>query len=217
MNKHTLTALAGSALIASSASAAITGLVVEAGAVVDGRRIFSVFAISNGTNDVMLNVFGHSVIAGNMANVRHSDSFLDDASVAVGHWNASYTSASTAASSNQWRDSYVTITGKTGASSATSLDPSFGTGAGNLIPYDAGWYTANPAVDVVVTNGRIKIMQIALVDGANGYTATLDIGYKLQGTTTALFAMDLQYVITPAPGALALLGSAGFISRRRRR
>ena len=224
--------LGATAFIASAASATVTGLSVEYNGLhaASGRHIFSVFVLSNGpvggASDVMLNMIGHQVIAGDMNEVVHTDAYLDDNDVAVGHWNASYTSASTAATSNQFKDSYVTITGKTGASSSTSLDPSFGTGANDpanpAIPAAAGWYTANPSVDILITGGKIKVMQIAVTPDADGdqnwYTGKMSVGYKLQGTTTPLYAMNLTYIIQiPAPGALALLGFAGAFASRRRR
>ncbi|MSR18950.1 MAG: PEP-CTERM sorting domain-containing protein, partial [Phycisphaerales bacterium] len=48
-------------------------------------------------------------------------------------------------------------------------------------------------------------------------TAYLKIGFKVASTTTALFGQgNYTLVGVPAPGALALLGMAGFMSRRRR-
>ena len=219
------TLLGASALITSSASALVTGLSVEMTYhAASNRDVYSIYVLSNSMAspyDVMLNLIGHSVTAGSMADVQHTDAFVDDYDVAVGHWNASYTSASTGAASNQWKDSYVTVTGKTGAQSSTSLDPSFGSGVNNpsnpAIPAAAGWYTANPAVDIVITGGKIKVMQIALAAGSAGYTGKVSVGYKKQGTTTALYAMNLVYTVgIPAPGAIALLGLAGIVSRRRR-
>ena len=116
----------------------------------------------------------------------------------------------------------VTVTGKTGAASSTSLDPSFGSGVFNSaspnIPAAAGWYTANPAVDILITGGKIKVMQFAVTHNDAGWTGKVSVGYKLQGTTTALYAMNLTYSVgIPAPGAFALLGLAGLVSSRRRR
>ena len=230
--KSFLTVLSAVGFIASASSATVTGLEVTFDRTSNGRDVYSVYALSSGPDasgryDVLLNVFNHHVTAGSMANVRHTDNYFDNAGGNPGHWNASYTSASTAATSNQWIDSYVTITGKVGSQSSTSLDPSFVglgvVGDNPAIPENAGWYTANPAVDIVITGGRTKIMQIAVVattPGPNGvhpfeYTAALSIGYKLQGTSTALFANNVSYSI-PAPGGLALLGFAGLAARRRR-
>ncbi len=222
----TAMALSATALVSSSALGTVTGLSVEMTYhAASNRDVYSVFVNSNGPNasglfDVMLNVFAHQVVGGSMSGVQHSDSFVDDNSAPVGHWNASYTSASPAPTSNQWKDSYVTVTGKTGSLSWTALDPSFGSGifdsASPNIPAAAGWYTANPAVDILITGGKIKVMQFALNHGDGGWTGQFSVGYKLQGTTTALFATNLTYVIAPAPGALALLALSGVVGGRRR-
>ncbi len=222
------TLLGATALITSAASATVTGLeVTMVHHAASNRDIYSVFVKSNGPNaggmhDVMLNMIAHNVLTGSMADVRHTDSITAAYGDGYGHWNASNTAASTAATSNQWKDSYVTVTGKVGLNASTSLDPSFGSGlaepggSGN-IPANGGWYTANPAVDILITGGKIKVMQFALVAGSAGWTGKVSVGYKLQGTTTALYAMNLTYSVgVPAPGALALLGLAGLVSRRRR-
>ncbi len=224
--------LGATAFITSAASATVTGLSVEYGGIhaASGRHIYSVYVLSNGPtgggmHDVLLNMIGHQVIAGDMMEVVHTDAYVDDSSASPGHWNASYTSASTTSTSNQFKDSYVTITGKTGAASSTSLDPSFGSGASNpanpAIPAAAGWYTANPAVDILITGGKIKVMQIAVTgtQAEHYYRGKMSVGYKLQGTTTPLYAMFLEYQVgvIPAPGALALLGFAGACGSRRRR
>lgn len=208
-----------SALIATSAADAtfVRWDVVNVGTVA-GRDIYQVWAVFDNSSNVVLNCLQHEVLSGSV-NALHTDSYLNDYDEAVGHWNASYTSASTAATSNQYRDSYVTMTGKTGANSSTSLDPSFGPGFGpNGIPFHAGWYTANPAVPIVVgATMRIKQMQIALAAGDAGYTANLGMGYKSStASTTALWGWGTYTVGVPAPGAIALMGIAGLISRRRR-
>ena len=208
-----------SALIATSAADAtfVRWDVVSVGTVA-GRDIYQLWGVFDSPSNVMLNVLQHDIVSGTM-NAQHTDAYVDDSSVSSGHWNASYTSASTAATSNQYRDSYVTISGKTGAQSQTALDPSFGTGASmSAIPYHAGWYTSNPSAPIVVgATLRMKFMQIALVAGDAGYTAHVGIGYKAStATTTPQWGWGNYTVGVPAPGAVALLGLAGLVSRRRR-
>jgi MYXO-CTERM domain-containing protein len=208
-----------SALIATSSAQAtfVRWDVVNVGTV-SGRDIYQVFAVFDNASNVVLNCLQHQVLSGSI-NALHTDSFVNDSSDPVGHWNASYTSASTAATSNQYRDSYVTISGKTGANAQTALDPSFGTGVGpNGIPFHAGWYTSNPAAPIVVGSTlRIKMMQIALAAGDAGYTAKLGMGYKAStATTTPQWGWGNYTVGVPAPGAIALIGVAGLVGRRRR-
>ena len=224
--------LGAAAFITSTASATVTGLSAQLVGTVSGRDIYSVFVNSNGPNasgmsDILLYMISHQVVDGTMANVQHTDSYVNSFGQAVGNWNPSYTSASTVATSNKWKDSYVTITGRTGGSSWTSLDPSFGSGASNpanpAIPPNAGWYTGQPAIDIVITGGKIKVMQLAVTatpGHAYQYTGKVPVGYKLQGTSSLLYAMNLTYVIgtpIPAPSAVALIGVGGLLGGRRRR
>ncbi len=196
------------------ASATVTGLSVEYNGVhaATGRHIYSVYVLSNGPtaggmHDVMLNMIGHQVIAGDMMEVVHTDGYVDDSSASPGHWNASYTSASTAATSNKFKDSYVTITGKTGYAASTRLDPSFGSGvndpANPAIPAAAGWHTADPYVDILITGGKIKVMQIAVTgnQAEHYYRGKMSVGYKLQNTSTPLYAMFLEYGIGSSPSS----------------
>ncbi len=59
-------------------------------------------------------------------------------------------------------------------------------------------------------------MQIARIaaDDNNLYTANMTLGYAYLGSTVAQFGYG-SFTI-PAPGAIALVGLAGLIGRRRR-
>ena len=200
------------AAVATGASATVTGLEVEYGGLVGGRHVWSVYAVSNDVNNVMLNIIGHSVVDGSMAGVQHND-------FGGGTWSPTLTILPDQLAN----DSYVTVTCQAGAAAGTNLDPSFGAGTGSVIPEGAGWLTANPGSPILFAGGRIKIMQIAGETYSNGpggafYTGSLTVGYKLNtNATTPLYAENLTYTIgVPAPGALALLGLAGIAGRRRR-
>ena len=200
------------AAVAAGANAAVTGLQVEYGGLVGGRHVWSVYAVSNDVNHVMLNIIGHTVTAGSMSGVEHND-------FGGGTWNPGLTILP----DQLGNDSYVTVTGLAGAAAGTNLDPSFGSGLGATIPTGAGWLTSNPGSPILFTGGRIKIMQVAGTTYSNGpggafYTGRLTVGYKANAnSTTPLYAENLSYTIgVPAPGALALLGLAGLAGRRRR-
>ncbi len=197
--------------------AAFTGLETEFAGIVNGRSVFRVYAVASEADDVLLNLFDHRMVSGSMSGVLHADNYQDNAGGSPGHWSASYTGAGTAG-----YDSFVTVTGRTGSTASTSLDPSFGTGVGAVIPHNAGWYTSNPATPIVVgtfgtqvgNNWRLLVMQVA-GNGLN-YNATVSLGWKQNvGTTIASFTMNQAYGI-PAPGAIALLCAAGMAGRRRR-
>ena len=197
--------LALSAGIAASAHAEFTGFTVESMGMVGGRDVYQVYANFNAPTDIILNVLKHNVTAGDMSGVLHND-------FGGGSWNPTLTLLPDQVAN----DSFVTISGLTGVAASTNLDPSFGTGAGSAIPTNAGWFNANPGTNIVVgAAGRVMIMQVALAAGNAGYTASLEVGYKESASaTTPLFGSG-SYTI-PAPGALALLGAAGLMGRRRR-
>jgi uncharacterized protein (TIGR03382 family) len=62
------------------------------------------------------------------------------------------------------------------------------------------------------------IMQVVRTGDDFGYisTHTLQLAYKVNGTSTALFGNGSFQIGVPAPGAMALLGLAGLTGRRRR-
>jgi hypothetical protein len=68
---------------------------------------------------------------------------------------------------------------------------------------------------------QILIMQIVREgdDSTNGLGKSrfnLTSGFKIAGTTTALFGFGSYVIGVPAPGAVALLALAGLAARRRR-
>ena len=200
------------AAVAAGASANVTGLQVEYNGLVGGRHVWSVYAVSSNPQNVMLNVIGHTVTAGSMSHVLHND-------FGGGTWNP----AATFSPEQVANDSFVTVDGNTGFSGLTSLDPSFTPPTGSAIPTNAGWFNGSPGTNIFFTGGRAKIMQVAgnyaNELGGNFYTASLQIGYKLNSSSTSPInspALTYTIGIVPAPGALALLGLAGLAGRRRR-
>lgn len=201
--------LALSAALASSAHAGFTGFTVQNVGNVGGRDVYRVFANFNASTDILLNVLKHSVTAGSM-NALHND--INTLTGSTGTWNPSLT----ALPDQIANDSFVTVSGSPGSTSSTNLDPSFGAGTGPSIAQGAGWFNSNPNTPIVVGSGlRVMIMQVALAAGASGYTASLEVGFKDSPSATVPLFGSGSYTI-PAPGALALLGAAGLVGRRRR-
>ena len=191
--------------IAGSASAGFTGFSVESAGNVDGVDVYRVYANFSAPTDILLNALKHNVTAGSMSGVVHNDA-------AGGSWNPTFTFLPQMVAN----DSFVTVTGLAGVSAQTNLDPGFGTGFGAAIPTNAGWFNSNPASNIVVGSSlRIMIMQVALAAGNAGYSASLEVGYKESPSATQPLFGSGTYTI-PAPGALALLGAAGLMGRRRR-
>ena len=199
-----VSSLALAAGIATSANAAFTGFTVQNMGTIGGRSVYQVYANFSAPTDILLNALKHNVTSGTM-NALHND-------FGGGIWNPSLTILPDQVAN----DSFVTVTGLTGVSSQTNLDPSFGTGLGGAIPTNAGWFNSNPSSNIVVGSSlKIMIMQVALATGSAGYSASLEVGYKESPSATQPLFGSGTYTI-PAPGALALLGAAGLMGRRRR-
>ena len=214
--------LGAAALITSTASAAFTSLTVEtafhAGT---GRNVYSIFANFSLSNDRILNCFDTFNVSGTM-NALHTDNAFGDIDTdgdgyadvfgATGAWSQTWNSTAGIPS-----DSYVMI----GSPGPVALDPGFtGPYVSGSIANLSGWYDSTPSSqNLAGATLKIKVMQIArLAAGAVEYVGRLNVGYAAFGTTTPLFSGNVSYTLPgiPAPGALALLGLAGFVSRRRR-
>jgi hypothetical protein len=204
MNRSTLAAMAVNAALSATAIADVTGLEVEYNGLFGGRHVWSVYAVSNDSNHVMLQVRDHRVTAGSMSGVQHND-------FGGGTWNPQLTIITDQIAN----DSFVTVTGLWGASARTNLDPSFDPSTGSVIPEGAGWLTANPASNILFTGGRIKIMQVAGETYGSGpgglfYTGMLTVGYKANpSATTMLYAENLTYWIGGACVAQSESASSG--------
>ncbi|MAC20434.1 MAG: hypothetical protein CMJ23_12315, partial [Phycisphaerae bacterium] len=100
----------------------------------------------------------------------------------------------------------------------TGLDPNFG---GNNADYPgnlAGWYNGNPPTlngQVVDNDGTLGVLigRFAYDGEFSLEGSALEVTWN-QGLGTP--GSQAGFIVTPAPGALALLGLAGFSSRRRR-
>ena len=195
------------AIVAGAASADFVNYsTVNAGSI-GGRDVYRVYANFNEADDVLLNFFNHVTTVGGQSGVLHND-------FAGGSWNPNFTFLP----DQVLNDTYVTMNGTAGATASTALDPGFGSGAGTAIPHNAGWYNSAPGTPIVVgASMSMLIMQVGLTSGDAGWTATLTSGWKEStSTSTALFGYGTYSVGVPAPGALAVLGLAGFAGRRRR-
>ncbi len=214
----TYSLLGATALITSTASATFTGLTVESTFhAATGRNVYSMFANFSVSNDRVLNVFDTMNISGTMSALHTDNAFGDidtdgdgyaDVFGATGAWSQTWNNAAGIPS-----DSFVTI----GTPGPVALDPGFtgpytSPGIANL----SGWYDSTPgSQNLAGATLKVKVLQIARLASAATYVGQFNVGYAAFGTTTPLFSGNVQYTL-PAPGALALLGLAGFVSRRRR-
>lgn len=204
-NSLIVSGLALSAGLASSAHAAFTNFTVESMGNIGGRDVYQVYANFNAPTDIILNALKHTVTSGSMSGVVHND-------FGGGIW----TPSATLSPDQVANDSFVTIDGLTGFTTKTQLDPAFSPSTGSTIPFEAGWFNGTPASNLVVGSSlRMLIMQVAVSTGNAGYTASLQVGYKESAAATNPLFGTGTYTI-PTPGALALIGAAGLVGRRRR-
>ena len=131
-------------------------------------------------------------------------------------------------------DSFVTVGGfaqntiapeqAPGAGAGTGLDPNFGGNNAAAPGPDAGWYNGSPpslngqvgnVPDASGALGGLGVLigRFATVDASDLVGGTLEVTWN-QGLGTE--GVQGQFTITPAPGAVALLGLAGLANRRRR-
>ena len=126
----------------------------------------------------------------------------------------------------QVADSFVTIGGfgadgrqTPGAGAGTGLDPNFGGNTAAAPGALAGWYNGSPpslngatmTYDSGITGALIG--RFASTESFDLVGSTLEVTWN-QGLGTP--GQQAGFTVTPAPGALALLGLAGVAGRRRR-
>ena len=208
------------ALLASaSASAGFTGYSVQRTITAGGNSQYQVFANFDQSNLVFLNAFSFVNVSGTM-NARHQDFFVADGE--VGTWQA----GSSVSAVDRGEDSWVTASGlATSSGWGTALDPGFANGgAVRDINNGAGWYDATPgsanAIQAGGPLGGYRILLMQVVRTGDDWLAcslhSMQISWKLAGTTTAIFGNGSFYIGCPAPGAMSLLLAGGIAQRRRR-
>ena len=195
----------------------------------------------NGSSQRVLNCFdfgkadatpqNNQIAAGSSGtmNAVHNDNFIGDVdngdgtitTGSMGTWSGG---PGTMTASMALTDSFVTMQG-IGNGWGTALDPSFGTpygpAAGGISPpnTNAGWYDATPGTQNLVGGTlKVRLLQIARIaaDDTTTYTANMTLGYAYLGSTVAQFGYGSFTIGAPAPGAIALVGLAGLVGRRRR-
>jgi hypothetical protein len=206
--------------LAPQTSANFTGYTADRVITAAGNTQYRVYANFNAANLVFLNAFNFTTTGGSL-NARHQDAAEDLDGNPSQSWSASVNLLGTAARDN---DSWVSASGSgTSAGADASLDPGFNPSNTGEIPNGAGWFDATPGtVNLIGAGGasgyRMLIMQVVRTGNDANYFSThsLQLAYKVNGTSTALFGNGSFTIGVPAPGAMALLGLAGLAGRRRR-
>ena len=206
--------------VAASSSAAITGFEVvsysktveDFGGVSSSLFIQDMYAVGK-ADDVLLNVY-------NMTMVGAPSSFFQSAT-GTG-WLPNNLGSIFDTQALQEGDSFVTIGGfaedalqVVGAGSGTGLDPNFGGSSAAAPGALAGWFNSSPPNlnGLMGSDGRALVGRFSSTEEFNLEGTTLEATWN-QGIGTA--PQQGAFTVTPAPGALALLGLAGIAGRRRR-
>jgi len=239
MKTGMIASLAGLA-VAGSASASFVSFVVNPVGVTTGGQsltVYTLWARFNGPTDTILNAFNLGGVGGSsMTGFWHKDNAYYNSGVLsqeFGTWNPSQTGSVTL---NRPFDSFLTIGGQATPTNTTNADPSWVSG-GNAdarswnrpdLPTNGtlGWFNSNPPNNqgrvgqLNNTSTDVRLGQFVLsandaAAAANLRTYTLTIGYN-DGIAGSAVAFATSTFSLPAPGAVALIGLAGLVGRRRR-
>ena len=219
--------------LAAAASADITGAYVVSYSVTAEDfgggsvtvNVQDLYMSSDDSADVLLNVYNF-----NLASTAQVDYF--QSATGTG-WLPSNLGGIFDTPALRLADSFVTIGGfaqdtllpeqAPGAGSGTGLDPNFGGNSALRPGADAGWFNSSPPS----LNGQVG--QVAAAGGGLGLGVLIgrfsfDGDFDLIGSTLEVTwnqgigtpGDQAAFTVTPAPGAMALLGLAGLAGRRRR-
>ena len=228
------------ALATTSADAGVLGFSSFARAASNGNTVIDVFAVMSNASDRLLNVYNANLTTTQGGSTLAT--FVQQTGTATRGWKPDANTSTR----NNIVDSFMTIGVDGGAPYGGEYYASAGTGAdGNFtnwsslaptVPVNAGWFLSPPTLPDNVAESMVGIVGVrtdssAAAAGSNlgvwcahFVIASGDVGARwwnataaskdgiTGGTVTNTGTMNM----VPAPGALALLGVAGFASRRRR-
>ena len=214
------------AAVASAASASITGAVAvsysvtaeDFGGASVSVNVQDIYMTSDDAADVMLNVY-NLTLSDTAAGITYFQSFTGTG------WMPTNLGGPFDTAALQSADSFVTIGGfdfanplqTPGAGAGTGLDPNFGGNNAGAPGALAGWYNGSPPS----LNGQVgdTAAGLGVLVGRFTYAGDFDlVGSTLEVTWNQGLGTPGQqaaFTVTPAPGALALLGLAGVAGRRR--
>ena len=228
------------ALATTSADAGVLGFSSFARAASNGNTVIDVFAVMSNASDRLLNVYNANLTTTQGGSTLAT--FVQQTGTATRGWKPDANTSTR----NNIVDSFMTIgvdggapyDGEYYASAGTGADGSFSnwSSLAPTVPANAGWFLSPPTLPDNVAESMVGIVGVrtdssAAAAGSNlgvwcahFVIASGDVGARwwnataaskdgiTGGTVTNTGTMNM----VPAPGALALLGVAGFASRRRR-
>ena len=230
-----IASLAGLAVAGSASASFVQYVVTSSSAANSGQNltVYTLWARFNGPTDTVLNAFNlGGVGTSSMNGFWHKDnaSYNDGALMQeFGSWNPALTGSATA---NRPFDSYLTIGNQAVVSNTTNADPSWLSGGDADsrgwnrpdLPNNGtcGWFNSSPPNNQgrvgiganTATDVRLGQFVLSANDSA-ARTYVLTIGYN-DGIAGSAVQFATGSFSLPAPGAVALIGLAGLVGRRRR-
>jgi MYXO-CTERM domain-containing protein len=239
--KTVLLVASAASAIAASANAGFLGFTGFSYIASNGNRVIDVFAVVSNASDKLLNVYNANIT--NNAGAGGATFFTQQAGLATRGWKPDAATSSRSNTVDSFMtigvDGGAPYEGQYYASAATGADGGFTFGwstLGNTVPANAGWFLSPPTLPDSIAESLTGMTGTRVNLGPAGQDSNLGIWCAhmvmsgdttscLWGATAAVKDGNTGLVSTgsvaageliPAPGAIALLGLAGFASRRRR-
>jgi len=239
--KTVLLVASAASAIAASANAGFLGFTGFSYIASNGNRVIDVFAVVSNSSDKLLNVYNANIT--NNAGVGGATFFTQQVGTATRGWKPDAGSSTRSNIVDSFMtigvDGGAPYDGQYYASAGTGADGGFTSGwstLGNTIPANAGWFLSPPTLPDGVAASLSGMTGTRINLGPAGADSNLGIWCAhlvMSGSTTsclwgatAAVKDGLTTLVTtgsvaggeliPAPGAIALMGLAGFAARRRR-
>jgi MYXO-CTERM domain-containing protein len=239
--KTVLLVASAASAIAASANAGFLGFTGFSYIASNGNRVIDVFAVVSNASDKLLNVYNANIT--NNAGAGGATFFTQQAGLATRGWKPDAATSSRSNIVDSFMtigvDGGAPYEGQYYASAATGADGGFTFGwstLGNTVPANAGWFLSPPTLPDSIAESLTGMTGTRVNLGPAGQDSNLGIWCAhmvMSGDTTSCLWGATAAVkdgltglvssgsvaageLIPAPGAIALLGLAGFASRRRR-
>jgi len=227
--------------IAASANAGFLGFTGFTYIASNGNRVIDVFAVVSNSSDKLLNVYNANIT--NNAGAGGATFFTQQTGLATRGWKPDAATSSRSNTVDSFMtigvDGGAAYMGQYYASAATGADGGFTSGwstLGNTIPANAGWFLSPPTLPDSVAESLSGMTGTRVNLGPAGQDGTLGVWCAhmvMDGNTTSCLWGATAAIkdgvtglvssgsvtagqLIPAPGAIALMGLAGFAARRRR-
>ena len=221
------------AVVSASADAGILGFASFVRTASNGNKVVDLVAVSNSATDKVLNTF----------NVQTTSTFIQQTGVATRGFKPDAATSNRSNTTDSFCtigvDGGAPYGGEYYASAATGADGGFSTAwstAGTTIPNNAGWFVSPPTLpdglaeslanftgervnsNAAAASGNLGIWlgHWVFAGSTNSAVISMTISAQVGGQTVTSSVQGFDQLAVPAPGALALIGIAGFTSRRRR-